>query len=101
MNNKYNNLYVTEHFVSKCKDSFTFMEVNTLDVCTLDEIEYNIIKALKKRTWDKGLNTLVEKYGDQVVATKIDELLGNGILKNKEAKNESNEIGRASCRERV
>lgn len=89
MNKKYINLSVVEHYVSKYKGDFIFMDVNTLDVYILNEIEKNIIKVINKYP-DKGLNTITEKYGELAVTRKIDELLKNGILKKKEKKNETN-----------
>lgn len=89
MNKKYNNLYVIEHFVSRCKSDYIFMDVITLDIYILDEIENNIIKLINKYPVEKGLNTLIEKYGEVIVNEHIDELLRNGILKKKEEKNDN------------
>lgn len=91
-NRKYENLCVTEHYLTRSKDVFILLDVNTLDVFILDETEGNIIKALNnnKCTAEKGIGFLAEEYGESFVTGKIDEFFLNGILIKKETKVESN-----------
>jgi len=92
MNNMYNDFDIVEHYVFKSVSGYILMDVNTLDVCILDEIENNIVKVLNKHPANNRLNMLIEKYGELIVAKNIDELLRNGILKKKEEKNETDAI---------
>ncbi len=80
----YNNLYITEHYSFKHNELFIFMDVHNLEVYILDEIENNIIKAIKKHNTNNGLYELEEQYGEPIITGKTKELLKNGILKNKE-----------------
>lgn len=88
MNENYNNLGSSEHYVTKINRDYIFMDVNTLEVYILDEIENNIIKVINKYPGVKGLDTLLRKYGEPIVTERIDELLRNDILKKKEGKKE-------------
>lgn len=88
MNENYNNLSSSEHYVTKINRDYIFMDVNTLEVYILDEIENNIIKVINKYPGVKGLDTLLRKYGEPIVTERIDELLRNDILKKKEGKKE-------------
>jgi uncharacterized protein len=92
INMKYNDFSVTEHYITRSKGDFIFMDVNTLDIYILDEAEKNIIKALNsnKCTAEKELNVLAEEYGESLVTGKIDELFLNGILRKRETKDENN-----------
>lgn len=85
----FNDLCVAEHYAFRHKDSLIFMDVNTLDVCILDEIENNIVNVVKKSYANNGLKKLKEKYGERVILKKTEEMLINGILKNKGGKNET------------
>jgi len=75
------NLCVTEHYSFNSKDDYIFMDVNTLDIYILDEIDNEIIKVLIKAHENKCLNTLIAKYGDLVIMNKINELYATGIIK--------------------
>ena len=83
-----NNFYITDHYVCKYKDGFIYMDVNTLDVFIIEEIDSNIIKAIKKYPIDEALNLLSVKYSKQIIAEHIAELQKNGILRKAEDKNE-------------
>jgi uncharacterized protein len=90
MNDNYINLSATEHYITKLKGDFIFMDVKTLNVYILNEIENAIIKEINKQSGYKGLYYLKKKYGESIVLEKIDELLRNDILKKNKEINEDN-----------
>lgn len=92
MNRKYSSLCLAEHYITRSRGDFIIMNVNTLDIYFLDEAEKDIIRTYIKSKCisDQELSVLEAKYGELVIAAKIDELLENGILKKKEAKDKSN-----------
>jgi len=87
MSKIYDNIRVVEHYVFKHKDDFIFLDVNTLDVCILNELENKVIKTMDKSCRDYELNKLITTFGEKAVSEKTDELLKNGVLKlNREKK---------------
>lgn len=56
------------------------MDVNTLEVYVLDNIEDSIIQFFKKTSSNRTIKPLSKLFGESVVKNKIDELLNNNIL---------------------
>lgn len=98
MYEKNNNLYVTEHFTTRNNSDYILMDVNTLDVYILNELEMSLIKAFKKGRINvkRELNNLVKEYGESLVVGILDQLFINGILRSKEVTSEHNSINQVS-----
>ncbi len=82
MDKTYKNSNVIEHYSFKYGDYYILMDVNTLDVVILDEIENSIVKTFEQNNVEEELNKLKKQFKNAVVKEKISELIKNGILKN-------------------
>lgn len=86
MNKIYKSLYAIEHYIFKKDGDFVFLNVNTLDVYVLNEIEGGIIKEINKHPTDYRFSVLIEKHGEPIIVDSIENLLENGILKKENEK---------------
>ena len=94
MNKILNNFFVSEHYLCKYKKEFIYLDVNTLDVFILDEIDNCILKTINNYPDGEGLNIPVLKYSREIICEHIDELQKNciiNVLENKIEK-EANEF---------
>ena len=82
MDTIHENISVIEHYSFKYGSYYMLMDVNTLDVYVLNEIENNIVKAFGQYNVKEELYGLKKKLKGTVVKQTINDLIENGILKN-------------------
>jgi uncharacterized protein len=86
MKTSYRNLSSIEHYIFKSYDDFIFLDVKTLDVYILNEIEKDIIEIASKSFNNNHWNILIKNYEESIIIQSLESLLKNGLLKKKNIK---------------
>jgi uncharacterized protein len=93
MQNKYNNLLVTEHYIVKNSKDYIYLDVNSLDVIVIDELDNQILSAFKNKDIGSDLTVLSDQYGKNVINEHINDFLINGVLLEKSENKKTNTNG--------
>lgn len=86
MDKRYDNLLAKEYHLLRDNRNIILVDVKTLEVYILDELEGSIIEAMTGASANEKIDVLITDYGNVSVNEKVKGLSESGILVNKDKK---------------